>query len=109
MAKTRKVVALGPKEELAYLRSAGVQFVPVGPEDDLGAALSRWAHDSSVGLILVSETVLDGRHGVAADVRRLTNTPIMAVPSHRGSADATLGFMKHTLEQSLGVDLISKS
>ena len=109
MSDKRKIVAVGPAEELLCLKSVGVEFTEVGPQDDLAAALRKHALDRAVGLILVSEAVAGERFSVVADVRRDTGAVLMVVPSYRGSQGTTLDFMKHALEQSIGVDLISKS
>jgi vacuolar-type H+-ATPase subunit F/Vma7 len=109
MAAMKKIVAIGPSDELSFLTSVGVECVPLQPDGDLESELRRQAAAPSVGLIIVSESVAQGRHGVIAQVRRDGKAVVLVVPSHRGSTDATLAFMKHVLEQSIGVDLISKS
>ena len=109
MSGKRKIVALGPAEELLCLKSVGVEFFELGPQDDLAATLRRHAQDPAVGLIIVSEAVVGERFSVVAQVRRDTGAALMVVPSYRGSQGMTLAFMKHALEQSIGVDLISKS
>ena len=38
----------------------------------------------------------------------LLGAVIMLVPSHRGSRDLTLQWMKRSMEQTIGVDMISK-
>lgn len=109
MTEKLKIVAVGPAEELLCLRSAGVDFVEVGPQDDLGAALRKLAQDPAVGMVLVSEAVAGPQFALVAEVRRQTGAVLMVVPGYRGSQGTTLEFMKHALEQSIGVDLISKS
>jgi vacuolar-type H+-ATPase subunit F/Vma7 len=109
MSEKLKIVAVGPAEELRCLKSAGVEFVELKPQEDLGAALRKQAQDPAVGMILVSEAVAGRQFAVVAQVRRDTGAVLMVVPSYRGSQGTTLEFMKHALEQSIGVDLISKS
>jgi vacuolar-type H+-ATPase subunit F/Vma7 len=109
MSEKRKIVAVGPAEELLCLKSAGVEFVELDAEGDLGAALRKQAQDPSVGLILVSEAVAGPQFSVVGQVRRQTDAVLMVVPGYRGSQGTTLEHMKHALEQSIGVDLISKS
>ncbi len=109
MSDKLRIVAVGPAEELLCLRSAGVDFVDVGPKDDLGAALRKQAQDPDVGLILVSEALAGQQFEVVAEVRRDTGAVLLVLPSYRGSQGTTLEHMKRALEQSIGVDLISKS
>lgn len=109
MSEKRKIVAVGPAEELLCLKSAGVEFVDLDVQGDLGAALRKQAQDPGVGLILVSEAVAGPQFDVVGQVRRQTGAVLMVVPSYRGSQGTTLEYMKHALEQSIGVDLISKS
>jgi vacuolar-type H+-ATPase subunit F/Vma7 len=108
MALTRTVVAIGPEQEMLYLKCAGVAFVPLERGEDLEEPVRRQARDPEVGLIIVSETVAEGRHDVIGDVRHDTGTAVLVVPSHRGSTGSTESHMRHVLEQSIGVDLLSK-
>ncbi len=109
MSEKLKIVALGPAEELLCLKSAGVEFVELSAAQGLEAALRRQAQDPSVGLVLVSEVLAGPQFEVVDEVRRDTGAVLLVVPSYRGSQGTTLEFMKRALEQSIGVDLISKS
>jgi len=109
MAKVRKIVAIGPPEELFYLKSAGVDLVALEPDGNLEEELLKQAADAAVGLIIVSETVAEGREAVIAQARHERGSVVLVVPSLSGTKDTTLTFMKHVLEQSIGVDLISRA
>ena len=106
--KQKKVVALGPARELLCLKSAGVEVVALEPGQGLEEELARQASSPEVGLILVSEPAAQGQQAAIDAVRRERAAVILVVPSFQGTADTTLAFMKRALEQSLGVDLISK-
>jgi len=108
MAKARKVVAIGPSGELFCLKSLGAEFVPLRPDGNLEEELRKHASDPTVGLILVSEPVAQGKHALIAELRHERRAVVLVVPSYRGTSGTTLSFMKRTLEQSIGVDLISK-
>jgi len=109
MSEKLKIVAVGPAEELLCLKSVGVEFVELGEAERLQAALRRQAQDPAVGLILVSEALAGQQFEAVDEVRRDTGAVLLVVPSYRGSQGTTLKFMKRALEQSIGVDLISKS
>lgn len=108
MADGAKIVALGPKEEIAGLASLGVEVAPVESPAELEAALPERARDPAPALILVSETVAGEARDLIAGLRRPGGAVILLVPSHRGSAGMALEWMKHGMEQSIGVDLITK-
>ncbi len=108
MAKAKRIIALGPREEMACLRAAGVQLVPLGPEADLMEPLRKHALDASVGLILVSETLAKAKMRAISELRLETGAVVLVVPGPGGSADSTLAFMKYMVGRSIGVDLISK-
>ena len=108
MAVTRKVVAIGPRDEMLYLRGAGMEFVPLEAGQDLEGPLRRSAADAAVGLTLVSETAAEGMLDTIDQVRRATGAVMLVVPSHRGSTGSTMAHMRHVLEQSVGVDLLGE-
>jgi vacuolar-type H+-ATPase subunit F/Vma7 len=106
MAVIRKVVAIGPREEMLYLRAAGIEFVPLERGEKLEGPLRRCAANSAVGLTLVSETAAEGLLDLVGEVRRATGAVILVVPSHRGGTGSTMAHMRHVLELSVGVDLL---
>ena len=108
MTNEERVVAIGPREEVIGLRSVGIEFVPADTGADLADTLPAQALDPAVRLILVSESVADGAEAMIAKLRRRTSAVIMLVPSHGGSRDLTVQWMKRAMEQSIGVDMISK-
>ena len=108
MAGDGKVVAIGPREEIIGLRSVGIELVPVKAGSGLAEALSEQALDPGVRLVLVSESVAASAEAMIADLRRRGDAVIMLVPSHRGSRELTLQWMKRAMEQTIGVDMISK-
>ena len=70
MTVTRKVVAIGPEEELVYLKGAGVEFVPLADGERLAEVLRNWAGDADVALVLISETLALDRQEMVAQMRR---------------------------------------
>ena len=106
MESDPKIVALAPADELAGFRAGGAEVVAVEQQAELEAALERFTDDPRVAVIVVGETVLRGDYRIISDVRRRAKSVIVVVPSHRGSADLTLSFMRHVFQQSIGVDLI---
>jgi len=108
MAGDGKVVAIGPHDEMVGLGSVGIELVPVNEGSALAEALSAKALERGVRLVLLSESVAAGAEAMVADLRRRSDAVIMLVPSHRGSMDLTMQWMKHAMEQTIGVDMISK-
>ena len=110
MAKQIKIVALGLKKEFSCLRAAGVEVIPVESGQEFEEALRRQATDTEVGVVIASESLAEReRHAFINELRHQTGTVILVVPSYEGPKETTLSFMKHALEQSIGVDLISKA
>jgi hypothetical protein len=108
MAVTRKLVAIGPRKEMLYLRGAGIEFMPLEAGEDLEGPLRRCARDAGVGLTLVSETAAAGKLNMIGEVRRETGAVVLVVPSHKGSSGSTIAHMRRVLEQSVGVDLLGE-
>ena len=108
MANGGKIVAIGPREEIMGLRSVGMDLIAAENASELGAVLPQQALDPAVRLILVSETVADEAQATIAELRERGGAVIMLVPSHRGPKHLALQWIKRAMEQSIGVDMISK-
>jgi vacuolar-type H+-ATPase subunit F/Vma7 len=108
MAEQSTIVALGPRAEMIGLRTVGIEMVEVQEPAELPAALREHAGRAEVALVIVSETVAEQARLVVQELRERTETPIMLVPSHRGSRGITLEWMRRAMEQSIGVDVISE-
>ena len=107
MAGNERIVAMGPREEIIGLRSIGIELVPVATAREFQEKLPAQAARTEVQLVLVSETVADGARELVAETREKTGAIIMLVPSHRGSKGTTIQWLKETMAQSIGVDVIS--
>ncbi len=101
-------MAIGPREEILGLRSVGMHLVPVENADALAEVLPQQALDPDVRLVLVSETVAAEAEALISELRGRSAAVIMLVPSHRGARGLTLQWMKRAMEQTIGVDMISK-
>jgi vacuolar-type H+-ATPase subunit F/Vma7 len=108
MREGRRVVAIGPAEEVMGLKSVGVEVMPMEAGQDLRDVLQTATSDRDVAVILVSEPALRGDYRVISECRARTGVVLLVVPAAGGSQDLTMSFLRHTLEQSIGVDLISK-
>jgi len=107
MAHETRIVAIGPEREMAGLASVGIEPVPVKSPGELAPALERQAGEEGVRVILLSESVAEGARGLVAELRRRTGTVILLAPAPRGSAGMAVAWLKHSMEQSIGVDMIS--
>ena len=107
MAGEAQIVAIGPEREMAGLTSVGIDVVPVESGDELAEALTRRAEDPSVCVILISERVAEGARELVAALRQTTDAVLLLVPSHTGSRATAVQWIKHGMEQSIGVDMIS--
>ena len=108
MAEGPRILALGPMGEIEGLQSIGVEPVPVQSAAELAQALRDQTRDGSVALVLVSETLAGEAEELIAGMRRPGGPIILPIPSHRGAEGLALQWMKHAMEQSIGVDMISK-
>ncbi len=102
-----KVVAIGPLHEIIGLRSIGVEISSVENAGELEAILRQEARRPEVPLVIVSESVAEAARETVEELRSEGVAMIVLVPSHRGSRGTTLEWLKHAMEQSIGVDLIS--
>ena len=107
MAEDEKIVAIGPRAEMLGLRSIGVELVPVDTPDEMEESLRVQANRDDVRLVLLSETVAEDSRQVVRELRGRKGTVITLIPSHRGSKGLTVDWMRETMEQTIGVDVIS--
>lgn len=107
MPEDQKIVAIGPRAEMLGLRSIGVDLIAVDTEEEMVEALREQADQPEVRLVLLSETVAEDAREDVQEARGEKGTAILLVPSHRGSKGTTIDWMRHAMEQSIGVDVIS--
>jgi len=107
MSERGVIVAIGPRKEIIWLLSVGIEVAPVETEAELAGELASQCRREEVRLVLLSESVAEGARELVSDMRERTGTVIMLVPSWRGSKGITLDWIRHAMEQSIGVDLIS--
>jgi len=108
MAKSERIVAIGPREEMLGLRSVGIETVEADDAPRMLELLREQVRRPEARLVLVSETVAEGTREEMAELRDKRGTIIMLLPSHRGSKGMTLEWIKRAMEQSIGVDVISE-
>lgn len=107
MADKDRIVAIGPREEIGGLRTIGIAAVEAETPSEALEALHQQAGLLEVRLVLLSESVAEQAREAAEEVRR-DGTMVMLVPSHRGAQRITEQWMKHAMEQRIGVDVISE-
>ena len=108
MAQQSRIVAIGPREEILGLRTAGVETVCVETEGELLAALDKHVRQQRAPLVLISETVIAGALRTVDELRMETGTVILVIPSHRGSEGITQDWLRQRMELAIGVDLVSE-
>ena len=110
MAKHKRIVAVGPAEEVRGLKAAGVEVVDLDNASALARTLDPYLADEETAMIIVSEALLEGESDFATitAMRRKTHAVVLVVPSYLGSKNLTFSYMKQMLQQSIGVDLISE-
>jgi V/A-type H+-transporting ATPase subunit F len=107
MPEQQQIVAVGPREEILGLKSAGVQILPA---DDASAAedlLREHAESNETKLILLSESIARELEQLVREVRTEERTLVLLIPSHRGAEGMTKEWIKRAMEQTIGVDVIS--
>jgi V/A-type H+-transporting ATPase subunit F len=107
MPEGQKIVAIGPRAEMLGLRSIGVDLIEVESREEMVKALDEQGDQPEVRLILLSETVAEDAREEVQEARQEGGPAILLVPSHRGSKGTTIDWMRHAMEQSIGVDVIS--
>ncbi len=108
MGEKVKIAALGPHREVIALKSVGVRVFEVEDGADAGKKLQELAAEEAFSVILLSEsTAEDIGFELVESVREQTGKVVMAIPSHEGSTGVTERWLKHAMEHSLGVDLIT--
>jgi V/A-type H+-transporting ATPase subunit F len=106
MSDVPRVVALGPREEVMGLATAGIEPVPVESPGELPAALDKAAADRAVALILLSETVAGQAEAAVAALRDRCGPAVLLVASHRGARGLAVQWIRRAMEQRIGVDMM---
>jgi V/A-type H+-transporting ATPase subunit F len=101
-----RIVAVGEKDLVLAFRGAGANLEIVTSGDQLEEVLTKLSKDSSVALVLVTESVAAKGTDAITDFRLRSSIPILVVPSHEGSQHLSILEMKKYVERAVGVDMI---
>ncbi|MGR3309610.1 MAG: V-type ATP synthase subunit F [Candidatus Brocadiales bacterium] len=104
-----KVVAVGEKDLIIGFKAVGVELVPVKSPSEVDVVLEKLSQDTSVGLILITETIAEECLDVISSFRDESPVVILIVPSHLPTKHISMLEMKRDIEKAVGVDMLSKS
>lgn len=104
-----KVVAVGERDLIIGFKTVGVELTPVKSPSEVGAALSKLSQDTSVGLILITETIAEGCLDVITSFRDENPVVVLIVPSHLPTKQISMLEMKRDIEKAVGIDMLSRS
>ena len=105
-----EIVAIGQKDQIIGFRGVGVQIAPVKTAEEFAAAFKETARRADVGIIMITETFVEGENEkLLASVRKTTQKVILVLPDHPGSKGLAFKRMRADVERALGVDLLGKS
>ncbi len=103
-----RIVAIGERDQVRAFRAVGVEVVPVANLDEAIQALRQHAVDDPATLVLLSEPLAQEMAEQLQEIRSRSRAMLLVIPSHRGTAHASLREMKALIERSIGVDMIGK-
>ncbi len=101
-----RIVAVGEKDLILAFRGAGADLEKVTSEAELEEVLTKLSKDSSVALVLVTESIAAEGMEVIRNFRIRTSIPLLVVPSHEGSQHLSILEVKRYIERAVGVDMI---
>lgn len=103
-----KIVAVGERDLIIGFKAVGVELSPVKSPSEVNAVLKKLSQDTSVGLILITETIAEGCLDVISSFRNESSVVILIAPSHLPTKHISMIEMKRNIEKAVGVDMLSK-
>lgn len=101
-----KVVAVGEEELILGFRGLGAELINVNSHEKLGGILDRLVHDTTISLIIITETVAKDCMSKITNFREKSSAIILLIPAHTGSLNLSLKEMRLHIEKSTGTDLM---
>lgn len=97
-----KIVAVGEEVVISGFRGVGAELIKIDSSDKLSGVLDGLAHDTSVSLIMITETVAKDCLEIISSFREKIPAIIIMIPAHTGSLNLGLKEIMSDVEKAVG-------
>lgn len=103
-----KAYVIGEKELIMGFKSVGFELIYVDQSSKLNEVLIKLSSDPSVGLVFVTESLIENRIELIDEFRQRSKAIITIIPTHEGSKHTSFNMISRAVERSIGIDILGK-
>lgn len=101
-----KIAAVGEEELILGFRGIGAELINVDSSKELDDVLERLVSDTTISLIMITETIAKDCMEKITNFRDRSSAIILLIPTHTGSLNLSLEEMRLDVEKAAGIDLL---
>ncbi len=101
-----KIVAVGEEDLILGFRGIGAELINVDSSKELDDVLERLVSDTTISLIMITETVVQDCMEKISKLRERSSAIVLLIPAHTGSLNLSLEEMRLDVEKAAGIDLL---
>ncbi len=101
-----KIMAVGEEDLILGFRGIGAELINVDSSKELDDVLERLVSDTTISLIMITETIVEDCMEKITNFRERSSAIILLIPAHTGSLNLSLEEMRLDVEKAAGIDLL---
>jgi vacuolar-type H+-ATPase subunit F/Vma7 len=101
-----KIAAVGEEDLIMGFRGIGAELINVDSSKELDDGLERLVSDTTISLIMITETIAKDCMEKITNFRDRSSAIILLIPAHTGSLNLSLEEMRLDVEKAAGIDLL---
>ena len=101
-----KIAAVGEEELIMGFRGIGAELINVDSSKELDDVLERLVSDTTISLIMITETIAKDCMEKITNFRDRSSAIILLIPAHTGSLNLSLKEIQLDVEKAAGIDLL---
>jgi vacuolar-type H+-ATPase subunit F/Vma7 len=101
-----KIAAVGEEDLIMGFRGIGAELINVDSSKELDDVLERLVSDTTISLIMITETIAKDCMEKITNFRDRSSAIILLIPAHTGSLNLSLEEMRLDVEKAAGIDLL---
>ncbi len=103
-----KMVVVGEEDLILGFRGIGAMLINVDSSKGLDGVLERLVHDTTISLILITETIAKDCMEKITNFRERGSAIVILIPAHTGSLNLSLKEIQLDVERAAGIDLLKE-
>jgi V/A-type H+-transporting ATPase subunit F len=101
-----KIAAVGEEDLIMGFRGIGAELINVDSSKELDDVLERLVSDTTISLIMITETIAKDCMEKITNFRDRSSAIILLIPAHTGSLNLGLKEIQFDVEKAAGIDLL---